>query len=404
MVGDCAQRASPLPKIIRPRSSPSCLTSSGSAALRKRSAKTKNSCSFAFSSPLQFLGKISPYAIASYWATKDIRSIALHRCCTDAMRTAGSGCALEVRRGRYNRWMPLGKKDHRVTERRLAASRNLDRMTAIEIVRLMNREDRKVAMAVGRELPAISRAVDAIVAAWRGGGRLFYVGAGSSGRMAVLDAAECPPTFGIARQRMVALIAGGRRAVTGAVEGAEDSAASGARDLRARKLTRADVLVGIAASGTTPYVVGALAYARKRGAVTVAVTSHRKMPLASLARIVIAPEIGAEVLTGSTRLKAGTAQKMVLNMLSTAAMARLGHVYENLMIDAEMTNAKLSGRALRILADASGPDVSAAGRALRAARHNMRVALVMLKRAVSAREAKKLLARAAGNLRAALGE
>ncbi|HXL21518.1 MAG TPA: N-acetylmuramic acid 6-phosphate etherase [Candidatus Dormibacteraeota bacterium] len=300
--------------------------------------------------------------------------------------------------------MPLGKKDHRVTERRLAASRNLDRMTAIEIVRLMNREDRKVAMAVGRELPAISRAVDAIVAAWRGGGRLFYVGAGSSGRMAVLDAAECPPTFGIARQRMVALIAGGRRAVTGAVEGAEDSAASGARDLRARKLTRADVLVGIAASGTTPYVLGALAYARKRGAVTVAVTSNRKMPLASLARIVIAPEIGAEVLTGSTRLKAGTAQKMVLNMLSTAAMARLGHVYENLMIDAEMTNAKLSGRALRILADASGTDVSAAGRALRAARHNMRVALVMLKRAVSAREAKKLLARAAGNLRAALGE
>ena len=277
-------------------------------------------------------------------------------------------------------------------------------MTAIEIVRLMNREDRKVAMAVGRELPAISRAVDAIVAAWRGGGRLFYVGAGSSGRMAVLDAAECPPTFGIARQRMVALIAGGRRAVTGAVEGAEDSAASGARDLRARKLTRADVLVGIAASGTTPYVLGALAYARKRGAVTVAVTSNRKMPLASLARIVIAPEIGAEVLTGSTRLKAGTAQKMVLNMLSTAAMARLGHVYENLMIDAEMTNAKLSGRALRILADASGTDVSAAGRALRAARHNMRVALVMLKRAVSAREAKKLLARAAGNLRAALGE
>jgi N-acetylmuramic acid 6-phosphate etherase len=277
-------------------------------------------------------------------------------------------------------------------------------MTAIEIVRLMNREDRKVAMAVGRELPAIARAVDAIVAAWRDGGRLFYVGAGSSGRMAVLDAAECPPTFGIARERMVALIAGGRGAVTGAVEGAEDSASNGARDMRARKLTRGDVVVGIAASGTTPYVLGALTYARKRGAVTVAVTSNRKMPLVRLARIVIAPEIGAEVLTGSTRLKAGTAQKMVLNMLSTAAMARLGHVYENLMIDAEMTNAKLSGRALRILADASGADVPAAGRALRAARHNMPVALVMLKRAVPAREAKKLLARAAGNLRAALGE
>jgi N-acetylmuramic acid 6-phosphate etherase len=300
--------------------------------------------------------------------------------------------------------MPLRKKDRRMTERRLAASRNLDRMTAMEIVRLMNREDRKVAIAVGRELPAISQAVDAIVAALQGGGRLFYVGAGSSGRMAVLDAAECPPTFGISPHRMVALIAGGRRAVTGAVEGAEDSAATGARDLRVRKLRPGDVVVGIAASGTTPYVLGALAYARKREAVTVAVTSNRKMPLARLAAIVIAPEIGAEVLTGSTRLKAGTAQKMVLNMLSTAAMARLGHVYENLMIDAEMTNAKLWGRALRILAEASGADMSATGRALRAAGHNMRVALVMLKREMAAREAKRSLAGAAGNLRKALGE
>jgi N-acetylmuramic acid 6-phosphate etherase len=300
--------------------------------------------------------------------------------------------------------MPSQKKDRRVTEQRLAASRNLDRMTAIEIVRLMNREDRRVAVAVGRELPAIARAVDTIVAAMRSGGRLFYVGAGSSGRMAVLDAAECPPTFGISPKQMVALIAGGRRAVTGAVEGAEDSPANGARDLRARKLTRGDVVVGIAASGTTPYVLGALTYARKRGAMTVAITSNRKMPLARSARIVIAPEIGAEVLTGSTRLKAGTSQKMVLNMLSTATMARLGHVYENLMIDAEMTNQKLWGRSRRILAEASGADVSAAAHALRAAGHNMRVALVMLKRAVPAREAKKLLARAAGNLRAALGE
>jgi N-acetylmuramic acid 6-phosphate etherase len=300
--------------------------------------------------------------------------------------------------------MPSQKKDRRMTERRLAASRNLDRMTSIEIVRLMNYEDRKVAIAVGRELPAIARAVDAIVAALRGGGRLFYVGAGSSGRMALLDAAECPPTFGISRRRMVALIAGGRRAVTGAVEGAEDSVASGARDLRERKLARNDVVVGIAASGTTPYVLGALAYARKRGAMTVAVTSNRHMPVARLAKIVIAPEIGAEVVMGSTRLKAGTSQKMVLNMLSTAAMARLGHVYENLMIDAEMTNAKLWERALRILADASGKDVSAAGRALRSARHNMRVALVMLKRDVSAVAAKKTLVIAKGSLRAALGE
>jgi N-acetylmuramic acid 6-phosphate etherase len=295
--------------------------------------------------------------------------------------------------------MPSQKKDRRMTEARLAASRNLDRMTASQIVRLMNREDRKVAVAVGRELPAIARAVDAIVAAMRGGGRLFYVGAGSSGRTA-----ECPPTFGISPKRMVALIAGGRRAVTGAVEGAEDSAANGARDLRLHKLTQGDVVVGIAASGTTPYVLGALEYARKRGATTVALTSNRAMPIAQLAQIVIAPGIGAEVLTGSTRLKAGSAQKMVLNMLSTAVMARLGHVYENLMIDAEMTNQKLWGRSLRILADASGADVSAAGHALRASGHNMRVALVMLKRKVRASEAKKVLARANGNLRAALGE
>jgi N-acetylmuramic acid 6-phosphate etherase len=305
---------------------------------------------------------------------------------------------------RYTCGMPLQKKDRRITEWRLAASQNLDRMTAAEIVRLMNREDRKVALAVGRELPAIARGVDAIVAALRAGGRLFYVGAGSSGRMAVLDAAECPPTFGISRSRMVALIAGGRRAVTGAVEGAEDSVANGARDLRARRLARGDVVVGIAASGTTPYVLSALAYARKRGAVTVAVTSNRKMPVALLAKIVIAPEIGAEVLTGSTRLKAGTSQKMVLNMLSTATMARLGHVYENLMIDAVLTNAKLWERAQRIVADASGMSLSATAHALRQSRHDMRIALVMLKRRVGASAAKKLLVTARGNLRAALGE
>jgi N-acetylmuramic acid 6-phosphate etherase len=309
----------------------------------------------------------------------------------------------------YNVAMPtalkvLRRKELRNTEQRNSASRNLDRMTAIEIVRLMNREDRKVAVAVRREIPAIARAVDAIVAGMRKGGRLIYVGAGSSGRMAVLDAAECPPTFGISRKRMPALIAGGRRAVTGAVEGAEDSIRNAERDLRKKKLTRNDVVVGIAASGTTPYVLGAMRYARARGATTVAITSNRHMPAARLAKIVIAPEVGPEVLTGSTRLKAGTSQKMVLNMLSTASMARLGHVYENLMIDAELTNEKLADRALRMLAEASGKSVSAAEQALRAAGHNMRVALVMLKRGVGAREAKKLISRASGDLRRALGE
>src|ERR1700676_515425 len=300
--------------------------------------------------------------------------------------------------------MSSRRKDARRTEQRLAASKNLDRMTAVEIVRLMNREDRKVAAAVGQELPAIARAVDAIVGAMSGGGRVIYVGAGSSGRMAVLDAAECPPTFGISQKQMIALIAGGRRAVTGAVEGAEDSAANGARDLRRLKLRRKDVVVGIAASGTTPYVLGAMKFARGRGALTVAVMANRDMPLARLAKIAIAVEVGAEVLTGSTRLKAGTSQKMVLNMLSTAVMVRLGHVYENLMIDAVLTNKKLHGRAVRILMEASGASVFAAEDALRAAGHDMRVVLVMLKLEVGAGEARKRLAGVGGDLRRALGE
>jgi len=277
-------------------------------------------------------------------------------------------------------------------------------MNAREIVRLMNREDRKVAIAVGREIPAIARAVDAIVGGIRKGGRLFYVGAGSSGRMGVLDAAECPPTFGTSPRMVQALIAGGRRAITHAVEGAEDSTRNGERDLRAKKLMRNDVVVGIAASGTTPYVLGALKYARKRGATTVAVTSNLRMPVGRLAKIVIAPEVGPEVLTGSTRLKAGTSQKMVLNMLSTAVMARLGHVYENLMIDMMLTNEKLAERALRILAEASGKKESAAEHALRAAGHDMRVALVMLKLGVGATEARKKLKAVRGELRKTMGE
>lgn len=300
--------------------------------------------------------------------------------------------------------MRFGAPELQFTEHRHPASRNLDRMTASAIVQLMNREDRKVAIAVGKELPAIARAVDAIVQAIHSGGRLIYVGAGSSGRLAILDAAECPPTFGVSKKLVVALIAGGKRAIAGAVEGAEDSTANGARDLRKVRLSGKDIVVGIAASGTTPYVLSALRYARKRGAATVALMANPRMPLARFAKIVIAPSVGAEVLTGSTRLKAGTAQKMVLNMLSTASMARLGHVYENLMIDVALTNKKLAGRALRMLAEAGGRDLSAARRALRQSKHDLRVALVMLKRRCSASQARKLLSRARGNLRTALGE
>jgi len=304
----------------------------------------------------------------------------------------------------YNCRMRSQIKDKRSTEQRLTASKNLDRMTALEIVRLMNREDRKVAPAVGRELPAIARAVDAIVAAMRGGGRLIYVGAGSSGRMAVLDAAEIPPTFGVPHEAIRAFIAGGRQAVTGAVEGAEDAAQAGVAALRGARVGKGDVVVGIAASGTTPYVLAAINYARRRGATTIAITSNEHMPLAQRAEIAISVEIGPEVLTGSTRLKAGTAQKMVLNMLSTAAMVKLGHAYENLMIDAVLTNEKLQERAVRILTEASGASVSAAEDALRAAGHSMRVGLVMLKLGVDAREARKRLMAARGDLRVALEE
>jgi N-acetylmuramic acid 6-phosphate etherase len=300
--------------------------------------------------------------------------------------------------------MPSLPKERRRTEHRNRASRDLDRLSSKAILQLMNREDHKVAALVGREIPAIARAVDAIADSIRKGGRLIYVGAGTSGRLAVLDAAECPPTFGVSPQLVQALIAGGKPAVTGAVEGAEDSAANGARDLRRKKLTRHDVVVGIAASGTTPYVLGALAFARNRRATTVAVTSNRWTPIARHAQIVIAPEVGPEIVAGSTRLKAGTSHKMVLNMLSTAAMVRLGHVYENLMVDVALTNQKLRERGLRILAETSGRDLSAVEHALRQSGDNLRVALVMLRLGLNAKQARARLASTKGNLRQALGE
>ena len=233
---------------------------------------------------------------------------------------------------------------------------------------------------------------------------MIYAGAGTSGRLAILDASECPPTFGVARTQVQALIAGGKRAIVSAVEGAEDSTANAARDLRLKKLSERDVVVGVAASATTPYVLGAVKYARKVGAATIGVAANRVGPLRKLTDIFIGAEVGPEVLTGSTRLKAGTAQKMVLNMLSTATMAQLGHTYENLLIDMERTNRKLEERTIRILTEASGKSVSAAAQALRAAGHDMRVGLVMLKLGVAAKEAGKLLREAKGNLRVALGE
>ncbi|HEX4379134.1 MAG TPA: N-acetylmuramic acid 6-phosphate etherase, partial [Candidatus Acidoferrum sp.] len=228
--------------------------------------------------------------------------------------------------------------------------------------------------------------------------------AGTSGRLAILDASEVPPTYGVSREVVQGLIAGGRKAVTGAVEGAEDSVPNGVRDLKAKKLSRKDVVVGIAASGTTPYVVSALQFARKLGAVTIAVTANRNSPLAKHAKIAISVEVGPEVVTGSTRMKAGTSQKLVLNMLSTAAMVRLGHVYDNLMIDLTLTNEKLLQRGTRILAEASGAQVSDVEHALRQSKHDLRVALTMLKTGSDAKRARARLALTNGNLRKALGE
>jgi N-acetylmuramic acid 6-phosphate etherase len=277
-------------------------------------------------------------------------------------------------------------------------------MSAIEIVRLMNREDRKVAPAVGRELASISKAVDGIVTRMRKGGRLIYVGAGTSGRLGVLDASECPPTFGVPPSLVLGLIAGGRRAVTRPVEGGEDNEGNARRDLKKVGLGRNDTLVGIAASGSTPYVLAALGFARKRGALTIAVTVNRTSLLAKSAEIAITPDVGPEVLTGSTRLKAGTAQKMVLNMLSTATMVRLGHAYENLMIDLTRTNRKLRDRAKRILVEATGKSVSEAEHALRQSKHDLRLALIMLKRGIAADQARTALVASRGDLRRALGE
>lgn len=288
------------------------------------------------------------------------------------------------------------------TEQRNPRSRGLDQMSALQILRLMNQEDARVPLAVRSELPRIARAVDAISRAFHRGGRLIYAGAGTSGRLAVLDASEIPPTFGTPRRLVEAIIAGGPHAVRFASEGAEDSARNGARDLARAGLTSRDVVVGIAASGTTPFVLGAIRYAKKKGAFTLGVTSNKRSPLARLVRIAIAPDTGPEIIGGSTRMKAGTAQKLVLNMLSTASMVRFARTYENWMMHMRLTNAKLYRRGARILEQAAGVGASQAEHALRLAGHALPVAFVMLKTGVNAPEARRRLVRSRGNIRQAL--
>jgi N-acetylmuramic acid 6-phosphate etherase len=264
-----------------------------------------------------------------------------------------------------------------LTEQPNPASASIDALATEDMLRIINAEDRKVADAVAGEIPAIARAVDAIVASFRQGGRLFYIGAGTSGRLGVLDASECPPTFGVPAGMVQGIIAGGEPALSRATEASEDDPASGARDLAARGFTARDALVGIAASGRTPYVLGAIAEAKGLGAVTVGISCTPDSELARAVAIPIAPLVGPEVIAGSTRLKAGTAQKLVLNMLSTGAFIRMGYVYGNLMVNVQPTNAKLADRARRIVAQAAGVSGERAGEWLDAAGGNVRAAILM---------------------------
>jgi N-acetylmuramic acid 6-phosphate etherase len=288
------------------------------------------------------------------------------------------------------------------TEGRNPRTRDLDRKSTLKILQALNREDRGVAEAVRRELPAIARAVELVVKAFQRGGRLFYVGAGTSGRLGTLDASEIPPTFGSSPKMVQALMAGGPRALVKSVEGAEDSAAQGKKDLAARGLTSRDVVVGIAASGSTPYVLGALQLAKQRGAGTIGLTSNRKSAIARHVKILIVPETGPEAISGSTRMKAGTAQKLALNMLSTTSMIRLGYVYDNWMINVAQSNAKLKRRAVKILEQAAGLQARTAEHIMRQAGDDLRVALVMAKTNEDSGRAKSRLAKAGGNVRSAI--
>jgi N-acetylmuramic acid 6-phosphate etherase len=289
-----------------------------------------------------------------------------------------------------------------VTEEENPRTTNLSLLSTPEIVQAMNREDAMVATAVSAVLPEIGRAVDEIVARLRTGGHLFYIGTGTSGRLGVLDASECPPTFGVSPDLVQAIIAGGYEACHRAVEASEDDAHAGTRDLEARGFTKEDALVGIAASGRTPYTVGAVAYARQRGAFTAAVTCAPDSPITGVAEISIVPVVGPEVIAGSTRLKAGTAQKMVLNMISTATMVRLGYVTGNRMTNVQTRNVKLRARALRILLAEAELDDKTAAEALDAAEGNLPVALVMAKTGRGLADARQALAASSGVVQAAV--
>ena len=288
------------------------------------------------------------------------------------------------------------------TEQANRASTDLDLKSALEVVRVINSEDAKVVDAVRRALPQIARAVGLIANALKRGGRLIYVGAGTSGRIAALDAAECPPTFNVDPRTVQFIMAGGPAALASAVEANEDSRELGQHEMAKRKPGRNDVIVGIAASGRTPFTVAAVEYARAKGANTISVTCNRGSALQRAAHLAIVIEVGPEVISGSTRMKAGTAQKMVLNMLSSAAMTQLGYVYGNLMVNVTPRNSKLAARGVGILQQAAGVSEKAARQALRAAGNSVPIGLVMLQAQVDRREAERALKSAGGHVRRAI--
>jgi N-acetylmuramic acid 6-phosphate etherase len=289
-----------------------------------------------------------------------------------------------------------------LTEQPNPASAGIDALSTEEALRIVNAEDKKVAAAVEREIPAIARAVDAIVNAFRAGGRLFYIGSGTSGRLGVLDASECPPTFSVPADLVQGIIAGGEGALSRSTEVTEDDPAIGVYDLKARGFTAGDVLVGLAASGRTPYVLGAIAEARRLGALTIGVSCTPDSELARCVKFAITPLVGPEVVTGSTRMKAGTAQKLVLNMLSTGVFIRLGYVYGNLMVNVQPKNSKLVDRAQRIIAQAAGVTYEQAGVLLASGGNHVRVAILMAKTGAGREQAEHRLAAAGGSLTRAL--
>jgi N-acetylmuramic acid 6-phosphate etherase len=291
---------------------------------------------------------------------------------------------------------------HLVSEGRNPDTMDIDLLPAQEIVKRLNQQDAQVPAAVEKVLPQVAQAVDKITEAFKRGGRLIYIGAGTSGRLGVLDASECPPTFGVPADMVLGLIAGGKAAMFEAQEGAEDSPELGRQALMDIEFSKDDVVVGIAASGRTPYVIGGLEYASQMGAETVAVSCNPSSEIAHIARIAISPVVGPEALTGSTRLKSGTAQKLVLNMLSTASMIRLGKSYQNLMVDVKATNKKLNARAVRIVMQATDCDAATARRVLEKADYEVKVSILMILTGLDLQQARQQLAKQDGFLRKAV--